>query len=95
MTDTPEPAAPSPLAFATATGFVFQIVGLILALGGCCLWSLSGKFESPQSAPVDDVTAYVQDQGAQLNTVSMVGLDMDRLSVSNDHSCLPVFWFSL
>ncbi len=74
MTTTQDTPEPSPLAFVTATGFVFQIVGLILAFGGCCLWSLSGKFEAPQATPVDEMADYVASTAVQLNTTSMVGL---------------------
>ncbi len=42
---------PSPRAFASATGFVFQIVGMVYILGGCCLWSLAGRFiDRPEPA---------------------------------------------
>lgn len=39
--------AADPRGFSRATGVVFQTVGLVLAVGGCCLWSLSGKYQTP------------------------------------------------
>lgn len=36
----PPPDEPSPRAFATASGFVFQVIGVILLFGSCCVWSL-------------------------------------------------------
>jgi len=37
------PTTPSPRAFATATGMVFQTAGTVFLLGACCFWSFSGR----------------------------------------------------
>ncbi len=37
----------NPRAFVTATGFIFQVVGVVFAAGGCLLWSVSGFLEAP------------------------------------------------
>jgi len=39
------PAAPSPRAFCHATGFIYQGVGFVLAVGACCWWSFAGRIE--------------------------------------------------
>lgn len=44
-----------PRAFVTATGFVFQIIGLIMSGGGCLLWSLSDWLQEAPEAPVAGV----------------------------------------
>lgn len=36
---------PNPHAICQATGYIYQGVGLFLALGSCCWWSLSGRFQ--------------------------------------------------
>lgn len=48
----PPPTAPSPRAFATATGYVFQGVGLVLILGACGMWWLSAWFLPPSGEKV-------------------------------------------
>jgi hypothetical protein len=32
-------------ALSRSVGIVFQVTGVVLAIGGCCLWSLSGKIQ--------------------------------------------------
>jgi hypothetical protein len=44
--ESPHPQ-PRPRPFSQATGLIFQVAGLLLALGGCCGWSLSGRFQAP------------------------------------------------
>ena len=40
---TPETESPpSPRAFSHATGYIFQSIGFLLAIGSCCWWSISG-----------------------------------------------------
>ncbi len=41
--DQAPPDKPSPRAFATATGTVFQTVGTVFMLGSCCFWSFSDR----------------------------------------------------
>lgn len=48
----PPSDAPSPRAFATATGYVFQGVGLVLILGACGMWWLSAWFLPPTNERV-------------------------------------------
>jgi len=44
---------PSPRAFATATGTVFQTVGTVFVLGSCCFWSFSDRFVPPTEGGLD------------------------------------------
>ncbi len=48
----PAADAPAPRAFATATGYVFQGVGLVLILGACGMWWLSAWFLPPSNERV-------------------------------------------
>lgn len=57
MTDAPPP---NPRAFAQATGFVFQIVGMILLCGGCCFGPVVGWFQGEQPAAPADVAAWIR-----------------------------------
>ncbi len=41
-TESAPEAAQGQATFAQATGLVYQVVGLVFSLGGCCFWSLSG-----------------------------------------------------
>lgn len=54
----PDPGEPNPRAFVTATGFVFQIVGLLFASCGCVLWSLSGFFQPEAAQPIETAADY-------------------------------------
>ena len=47
--DAQEADSPSPRAFAIATGFVFQSVGMMSVLGVCCFWSLTTYFVPPDA----------------------------------------------
>lgn len=53
------PSPASPRAFATATGFVFQVAGAICALGSCCIASISGFVFSPASSPAEHWFSYL------------------------------------
>ncbi len=53
------PAAPTPRAFATATGAVFQVIGSIFAFGSCCILSISGLVFAPASQPAEQWFAYL------------------------------------
>lgn len=44
--------APSPRAFATATGFALQVVGVVHLLASGGFWFLSGLIQSPVATPV-------------------------------------------
>ncbi len=46
----------SPWAFAIGTGFVFQSVGVVLLLGSCCFWSISGHLVEPAAQPTQQWT---------------------------------------
>lgn len=45
-----------PRAFVTATGLVFQVVGLVMLLGSCCFWSFSGRVLEPVEVPTEQWT---------------------------------------
>lgn len=53
------PVEPSPRAFATGTGAVFQSLGLVLLFGACCFWSLSGTLVERASEPAANWTTYL------------------------------------
>ncbi|MCK6457735.1 MAG: hypothetical protein L6Q92_14540 [Phycisphaerae bacterium] len=47
-TDARPKADAEPRALTRATGLIFQVVGVVLTLGGCCFWSFSGIAQSKQ-----------------------------------------------
>lgn len=51
MSDVP-PIQPSPRAFCHGTGFVYQGIGMLLALGACCWWSFSGRIHDETTSPI-------------------------------------------
>jgi hypothetical protein len=58
-----EPTAETARPFCQATGLICQGVGLLLALGGCCTWSLAGVSDlpaAPASAPATDILTILQ-----------------------------------
>ncbi len=59
------PQPTNPRAFAQATGFVFQIVGMILLCGGCCVGPIIGWFQGEQAAAPPDVAAWLRDSPPQ------------------------------
>lgn len=69
----------SPRAFVTATGFVFQMIGFVFAVGGCLLWSLTGFLEQPLAEPINVVGDYVQ-RGAVARTITLACLVLTLLS---------------
>ena len=60
----------SPRAFVTATGYVFQIVGLVLVLGGCVLWGFVGFVEDRLDEPINVAGDYFK-RDALAATVSL------------------------
>ena len=54
-----EAPPPSPRAFATATGAVFQVIGSIFAFGSCCILSISGLVFAPASQPAEQWFSYL------------------------------------
>jgi hypothetical protein len=60
MTSTPEPTGDNPRGFSQATGFVFQAIGMVLLLVGCCVFSLSGKFQSELGRPVGSFGEWIE-----------------------------------
>ena len=50
----------NPRAFVTATGFIFQAAGLVLAFGGCCMWSFAGKLQTQTDQPIEQWADYWQ-----------------------------------
>lgn len=60
----------NPRAFVTATGFIFQVVGMVLAAGGCVLWSVSGFLEAPLDEPINVLSDYAR-EGALARTVGL------------------------
>lgn len=93
----PEPndAGPSPRAFCHATGFVYQGVGMVLALGACCWWSFAGRIQD-EVRPVDEDRQVVQISkdaaphqywamaGVVLNFVGGLGLAVLGLGMQHD-----------
>ncbi len=61
----------NPRAFVTATGFVFQVLGFVLAGGGCLLWSISGFLEDELDQPINVVSDYVR-RGVLSKTIALV-----------------------
>ncbi len=51
-------AATSPRAFAIGTGYLFQSVGIIFLLGGCCSWALIGYLVEQATVPSAHWTGY-------------------------------------
>ncbi len=60
----------SPRAFVTATGFVFQIVGFVLVMGGCVLWGFAGFVEDRLDEPINTASDYFKSE-ALAATVSL------------------------
>ena len=60
----------SPRAFVTATGYVFQIVGFVLVMGGCVLWGFAGFVEDRLDEPINMVGDYFKGD-ARVRTVSL------------------------
>lgn len=50
---------PSPRAFAIGTGVWCQTVGMVLLLGGCCLWGLSDRITTRASEPAPQWTDFL------------------------------------
>ena len=54
---------PSPRAFATATGYVLQLVGLVFLLGSCCFWTFSNHIVEQPKEPVAHWTDHLRGEG--------------------------------
>lgn len=52
-------SGPSPRAFCHATGFIYQGVGMVLALGACCWWSFAGRIQD-EVRPIDEERQVVE-----------------------------------
>ncbi len=52
------PAGENPRAFSQGTGYVLQIVGLILMLSGCCVCSLLGWYQDESDVPINSPADY-------------------------------------
>ena len=61
---------PSLRSFVTATGYIFQIVGLAFAGGGCLLWTLTGYLETQLDEPIAVVSDYFQ-SSARVMAISL------------------------
>ncbi|HEY3245982.1 MAG TPA: hypothetical protein VGM03_21780 [Phycisphaerae bacterium] len=66
---------PTPRAFVSATGLLFQVVGVIYVLGGCCLWSLAGQLIDRPA----EVRSWWSTQGAGENVLVAGGRDVRPL----------------
>jgi hypothetical protein len=55
---------PNPRGFAMATGAMFQSIGCILMLGGCCLWSFSPRLVAPDADPPEAWIGHFVDRGS-------------------------------
>jgi hypothetical protein len=60
----------SPRSFVTATGYVFQIVGFVLVMGGCVLWGFAGFVEDRLDEPINTASDYFKSD-ALAATVSL------------------------
>jgi len=60
----------SPRAFVTATGYVFQVVGFVLVIGGCVLWGFAGFVEDRLDEPIKTTGDYFKGD-ALVTTVSL------------------------
>jgi hypothetical protein len=73
--DNPQPVvpdAPSPRAFASACGFVFQAVGATLFLASCCLWAASDKvFQIERGAGDAGFLTQLADAGSAMPVVTL------------------------
>ncbi len=71
MTDPAEQSNdPSLRSFVTATGYIFQIVGLAFAGGGCLVWTLTGLLETKLDEPIAVVSDYFQ-SSARVMAISL------------------------
>ncbi len=58
--DSADAAPPaSPRAFATTTGLVFQVVGIVYVLVAGGYWLVSGRVQTPVANPVDSLSDYI------------------------------------
>ncbi|MEP0841280.1 MAG: hypothetical protein HRF43_01055 [Phycisphaerae bacterium] len=64
----------SPRALARGAGYVFQVVGLVLLLGGCCVGPLVGYFQGEQDRPPDSVGQWLRSSppGQLLTAVNII-----------------------
>jgi FtsH-binding integral membrane protein len=53
-----QPSDENPRAFSQGTGYVLQIVGLILTFGGCCVCSLLGWYQDETDVPINSPADY-------------------------------------
>lgn len=68
-----ETVEPSPRAFASATGTIFQTVGALFLLGSCCFWSFSGTVV-PRTA--DHIQRWTQFLSAKHAPLAALGVGM-------------------
>lgn len=66
-----EDSSPPPRAFVTATGYVYQLVGIVYLLGFGFYWIISGRIQAKASVQIDSLADYVA-PGNVLLTVTMV-----------------------
>jgi hypothetical protein len=76
MTSTPEPTGDNPRGFSQATGFVFQAIGMVLLLVGCCVFSLSGKFQSELGRPVGSFGEWIEVATVPQLVAGLVGIGL-------------------
>ncbi len=69
----PADAPPNPRAFATTTGFLFQIVGAVYMLIAAVYGLASSCLQQQSGVPIDSVAAYF-DEANVLNTITTVNV---------------------
>lgn len=100
--------SPSPRAFCHATGFVYQGVGMVLALGACCWWSFSGRIQDEVRPGLQDSQAasapaettghqYWAMAGVVLSLVGGLGIAVLGLGMQHDRVVSAVWakWVTL
>lgn len=71
----PEPT-PAPRAFSHTTGYIFQSIGFLLAIGSCCWWSISGwvQEELPTRVEGQIVVPDIQTEAAPDQIWAMIAI---------------------
>ncbi len=74
QTGKPASRKEEPRAFVQASGVVFQVAGLVLLLGGCCIGSFSGLIQGRQATAAADMMTWLRESptGQVLATFGIV-----------------------
>ncbi len=66
-----DPIAPTPRAFVTATGLVFQLTGLVHIFLAGGYWLISGRVQAEAPVRIDSLREYVQAQNVLLSVTTV------------------------